>query len=285
MKIGQGEAYASFGEIIQGNRYRTKESYLVTLPIECKTRVYYESDKSGRIKVKPEYKTKILTVMSYLSQFLNISISGTFTIDSNIAEGKGLSSSSADLVAAIRAYASISDVKISNDLIGKAIASVEPSDAVMYDECVLFYNRRGKCIKKFNFIPRVTILAVDEGGVVDTLDCYKARSKQSSDTFLLQEKLLKNLIIAMANKDIAEIGKVCTQSAIINQEVLPKRLLPLMLQIANELSLSGIMVSHTGTYIGLLLDEDDTHFLSKLGFAKDRLKENKLKYEVFISRR
>lgn len=271
MKKGYGEAHASFGELIQGNRYVDSTSYLVTLPINLMSRVTFIPEETNGIRVVPEYKVKIIAAIKHLEKEIGHSISGTFYVDSLIPEGKGLSSSSADLVGSIRAYCDSCNINISAEMIGEIVSFIEPSDAVMYDNIVMYYNLNGVCVKQFDFIPRLSIIAIDQGGVVETSDCYKARAKQTKEIHYLQELLLKRLDYAMEKKDTEMICQISTQSAIINQNVLPKKYLNFALKLVDKFGISGIIVAHTGTYLGLLFNKEDINYIFKLEKVKSEL--------------
>ncbi|MCC3162887.1 GHMP family kinase ATP-binding protein [Lactiplantibacillus pentosus] len=253
------------------------------MPINLNSKVKFIPDNSGLVRVVPSYKTKVIAAIKGLAELLKITVSGTFIVESRIPEGKGLSSSSADLVAAIRAFIDYSKIKVNLEQIGKIISTVELSDAVMYDKSVLFYNRIGQCEEKYDFLPSITILAVDEGGVIDTISCYKKRQEQTLNTFYLQETLLADLRHVMKKRDVSAIGRVCTQSAIINQDVLPKKYLTEMLQIVDDFSILGVIVSHTGTYIGLLLDQTESDYERKLALVTHELKAKSLEYHIYTT--
>lgn len=277
-KLGIGEAHGSFGEIIQGNRFYTSKSFLVTLPINLfsKSQFVQSHDNTG-LHVIPPNKTKSLKALEMLKKELDL-CDGTLILKSEIPEGKGLSSSSADMVSALKAYASVNNISISNDKIGKIISAIEPSDAVMYDSCVAFYNRSGECFMNFNYIPSLVIFGIDDGGTIDTYDCYTKRAKQGLGIHYEQEKLLKNLIKAFNDKDIYKIGNVSTQSAIINQQILPKKYFPLLMEIRNKYHLPGVIISHTGTYQGLMIINDKQYIPTINNITKE-LKSRNLKFK------
>lgn len=129
----------------------------------------------------------------------------------------------------------------------------------------------------------MTIVAIDEGGTVDTSKCYETRAKQTVETHFLQEILLKNLCEAMDKKDFKALCQVSTQSAIINQDVLPKKKLSDLLKIIDKFDLPGLMVSHTGTYIGLLLNRDDKNYYYDYKKIAEELNKLDIKFEVFKS--
>ena len=63
---------------------------------------------------------------------------------SEIEEGLGFGSSTADVTASIRAVAASYGTTVSDAVVGRlAVRAERASDAVMFDRCVLFAHRRG----------------------------------------------------------------------------------------------------------------------------------------------
>ncbi|PFJ17666.1 hypothetical protein COD67_14500 [Bacillus cereus] len=259
-KHGVGISHASFGEILQGRFPDTKKSFLVTLPVDKYAKAFFYPDlEQNDIIVFPEYKSKAKKAVDLFREHINSSIGGTLYIESEIPEGKGLSSSSADLVASVRAFADSFDLTPDNELLGNIMAKIEPSDGVMFDSTVVYYNLEGGCGPHIESIPEFTVIGVDEGGIVDTLDCYKNVEKRKIATLIRQEELLSDLISAANRGSLHDVGKVSTESALINQDIIFKKSLEDLLVIRDRYNLPGVVTSHTGTYIGLIIEHNSNY--------------------------
>jgi L-threonine kinase len=108
---------------------------------------------------------------------------------------------------------------------------------------------------------------VDEGGQVDTV-----RFNQIPKPFSRREKqeyarLLEEISAAIDRRDLATVGAVATRSAVLNQKLHPKRFLAPMLRIAEEVGALGVIVTHSGSMIGLLLDDSDVVYHTRLVHA------------------
>ncbi|WP_214749424.1 hypothetical protein [Exiguobacterium sp. s189] len=280
-KHGVGISHASFGEILQGRFLSDKKSFLVTLPVDKFAKAFFYPDSEKRdISVFPEYKSKAKKAVDLFREHINSPIGGTLYIESEIPEGKGLSSSSADLVASMRAFADSLNLIADNHLLGKIMAKIEPSDGVMYDSTVVYYNLEGGCGPEIESIPEFTIIGVDDGGTVNTLDCYKNAEKRSLETLKRQEKLLTDLIDAANRGSLADVGKVSTESALLNQDVIHKKCLEDLLVIKDRFNLPGIVTSHTGTYIGLII-EHDSNYLNIVNKVTSLLVEKQYEFTIF----
>ena len=167
---GYGKAFGSFGEIIQG-RLSGGEDILVTLPVDLWTICELKCTPiKGPLVIDCELeKSRALLhlVLADLGLERGYHISCDFI--RNIPVGKGLSSSTADMLAALRAIQEVFGFVFTEQFISRTFAAIEPHDALHYNASTAYNHRKGKLIMDFNYIPKYTIVAVDNGGVMDTL--------------------------------------------------------------------------------------------------------------------
>ena len=62
---------------------------------------------------------------------------------------------------------------------------------------------------------------------------------------------------AVEQRDPRLLGRVATASTVITQRHRPKRLMPELLQLAEDAGAAGVQVAHSGTVAGLLFDPAD----------------------------
>ncbi|EEK69850.1 MULTISPECIES: GHMP family kinase ATP-binding protein [Bacillus cereus group] len=272
-EIGTGTSFGTFGELLQGVQADNNLDFLVTLPIKRYSRVEFAPDLSEELKVIPEFKQKSALLAVRLLKYFNLPLGGTLTIKSDLPTGKGLASSSADLVATARAIESSYAIAIPVTLLQKFMGEIEPTDGVMYPGVVSFYHRKVELGEMLGPIPPLTILAIDEGGEVDTIEFNKLRK-----VFTLEEKfeytqLVNRLKVAFQEQDVRTIGEVTTRSAIMNQSRQKKRYLNHFLQLSDQYDALGIVVAHSGTFIGLLLWQEEEEYKYKLIQLTKKLKK------------
>ena len=282
--ISEGRAFASFGEIVQG-RLSNREDFLVTLPVDLWSHCRLISQSNGKLSKDPfnkpqngndgkqfnelsdracgtsniietelsKSKAIALALLEYFGQTSGHHIQLIF--DRNIPIGKGLSSSTADLLAVVRAFEAQFNVTLSPSLISELFTAIEPHDALHYPSCVAYNHRQGRLLQAFDYIPDFQIIGIDAGGVISTQEYNKHLS--FSDALLKQyDDLYAELLEAFARRDDAAIALCAQQSALIHSEQTNNTLLKALLnQIdeLNKLGAMGILATHSGTCAGILL--------------------------------
>src|SRR4051794_13685966 len=103
-KLGKGSCNGTFGELVQG--IMGDRPYLITLPISSlRSEARYIPDPTVNGIRVVDSKVKAQRAGEWLVQLFGVKGGGDLEIRSNIPVGKGLASSSADIVAALRAIA------------------------------------------------------------------------------------------------------------------------------------------------------------------------------------
>lgn len=240
----------TFGELVQGRI--AKQNFLVTLPISRFSRVTIpQSMKAARASL---WFSKCDQFIEALGRLLGRSFACQLSIESQLARGKGLASSSADLTAVgtVLLHQLGIDARFHPSLISRAAAQVEPTDGVMYPginayaqhECQLI-----ECFGSFDF----EIAGVLLENEVDTV-CYDSKSL----AYTAREEASFELAIGWAregirNRDLSLVGRASSLSAEINERFLPKREFERAKLLQARLGSPGLVVAHSGTAIGLLV--------------------------------
>ncbi|MBF0315176.1 MAG: kinase [Oligoflexia bacterium] len=280
--VGQGCCHGSFGELLQGALAQGKE-FLVTLPIALKSRVTFiatvgtvgtNDKKSSEVVVYPSHKRKAGQVAARMLNHFKLPHSGYLLLESELPEGKGLASSTADLVATIRAIKSAYKLKVSHTLLFQLLREVEPSDGVMYTHAVAFFHREVKILRHLGKLPPLMIVAIDDGGVVDTIEYNKRQKSYSQAHFRLYKKLLESVPSALSS--VSSLGKISTKSAYLNQEFCPKKKFEKVITITKELNLSNrVVVAHSGTFMGVMLSPLERHYTEYHKLLSAKLKRSR----------
>jgi L-threonine kinase len=255
---GVGYAYGTFGEILQG-RLPEGQDFLVTLPIEAYSRARFSTAAQTHhcVSVFPHYKQKSLRLLEALLRRRGLRPQGRLDITSDIPEGKGLASSSADMVATARAVSDAYKVNIACWELEECLRQIEPTDGVMYPGVVCYLHREVRLMEHLGTLPRFLILAIDEGGEIDTVEFNRVPAQYSTEQCQEYLSLLNRLRTAITVGDCAAIGTIATRSAMLNEHRNPKRHLREVIDIATAASACGTVVSHSGTYLGVLIDAED----------------------------
>jgi len=250
--VGYGKSFASFGEIVQG-RKSDNEDFLVTLPIDLwSTCELVCSPLNGPLVVECELeksRSVLYHVLAELGVDRGYHIRCNFT--RNIPIGKGLSSSTADMLATLRAVQEVFGFLFTESFISRIFAEIEPHDGLHFNSCVIYNHRSGRLIENFEYIPRFTIIVVDDGGIVDT-QIYNKNLNFDESTVRRYDELLSDLRVAFRIRDDHRIARCATESARIHIKRTGNRFLREILAQIGPFSPLGIIATHSGTCAGLL---------------------------------
>lgn len=256
LKEGIGVANGTFGELLQGALSGDNNHFLVTLPIQKFSKaVFTPNNAATRITVTPANKSKSLALVQKLVDHYKLRIGGHLLIESELPEGKGLASSSADLVAAARALESAMGCAIPTELILALLRTIEPTDGVMYQEFVTFFHRKVELGRQLGFPSPLKVVAIDEGGQIDTIEYNRRHHPFTDEECAEYADLLQTIEIAIQCNDLVLLGRVATKSAILNQKRNPKRHLDQLLEISKATQALGVVVTHSGPCIGLIFPD------------------------------
>ncbi|AZN97989.1 MAG: hypothetical protein EOQ42_00670 [Mesorhizobium sp.] len=258
----------TFGELLQGQlpvgSVPGDPHFLITMPIALFARAHFMPMAGTQsVSVYPSHKIKAKRLAENLVIALGAS-GGILLLESELPEGKGLASSSADLVATARSIACCFKRRIRTLLIEKLMADIEPSDGVMYPGVVAYQQRACNLLSFLGQMPPLAIVGIDEGGTIKTVDYDQRRGEISASRRAEYQGLLDRARIAIPRGDAATIGKIATASALLHQERTPKKHLNSMLKASQATDALGVIVAHSGTMIGILLDRTADDFTRKI---------------------
>jgi uncharacterized protein involved in propanediol utilization len=264
--IAAGTAFGTFGELLQGV-LPDGTDFLVTFPIDRWNTARFRLETGRPLRVFPAHKHKSLRLARMLLAAAGQPAGGTLVLDGELPDGKGLASSSADLVATARALSGVLGSDCSPTAVEDWLRRIEPSDGVMYPGVVAFDHRRVRLRSSLGTLSPLTVVAVDEGGQLDTVTFNAIPKPFPAATRREYAHLLDVLSAAVVSGDLATIGRVATRSAVLNQELNPKRWLTGMLNICDQVGGLGVVAAHSGTMLGLLLADGDPAHRERLDRA------------------
>jgi L-threonine kinase len=244
------------GELVQG-QFCNGDDFLVTLPVNMWSEICLELDfDSSAVQSMPASKEKAkLAVRKTLDHLGFPSLGAKFYVTSEIPEGKGMASSTADIVAACRATAQALGQDLSSEEISRIAISIEPSDGIMYPGVACYNHRRGELIEHLGNLPPTAILAVDLGGLVDTLCFNRIPKNYSAEELEMLAQAYELVRVGMCEQSLEKIGMAATMSAQVNQRLLPKPRLETLIEISAKYNAYGVCIAHSGTVAGLLFEQ------------------------------
>ena len=261
------------GELVQG--MLGDVYFLVTCPIDFFARARVELYADGPGVAAPVECPKAAAALSAtLAHLGRADLRARLVINSPIPRGKGMGSSSADVLATIAATGLALGVDLPPGVLAKIAVSVEPTDGVMFPGIALVDHREARIAETLGPPPPMEIVALDFGGTVDTLEFNRVdrraawRSIEAETTEALQ--LVR---LGVKEGDPALVGQGASISARASQSILPKPMLPAVLEFAEAIGAVGVDVGHSGTIIGVLLDARERRGLSAFRRARDTFPE------------
>lgn len=173
---------------------------------------------------------------------------------SDLDIGKGMGSSTADIVAASRALAAIADMTLSPAQLAQIATSIESSDGSMYPGIVAFNQKTGDVLEEFSWWPQFVILMVTPPQIFNTESANFSGKHRYGLEF---DEILSSLHKAAVKRDASAFAEAATRSASINQQFVPNPYHALLEDRLNDFGAAGINVGHTGTVLGLIFDTSD----------------------------
>jgi argininosuccinate lyase len=271
--IGMGHCPLVLGECVQG---QTKEHryFLITSPIGLFSWAEFVPDyEDRRLIVEPADHVKAhAAVEAYLVE-QELPPHGILRVFTPIGPGQGFGTSTADITASLRAVAAAWNRTISADIIARIAIGIEPSDGSMYSGCVAFAHLEGVLLERLGSLPPFEALVVCTGGVVDTLEFNKRRthfrySERDKGQLMDAWKMVR---CANQTRDASLLARAASMSAMINEQFLPKPYFTDLVRFVELGGAEGIMVAHSGTALGLILDPARFDYPARMAEAKDFL--------------
>ncbi|WP_409492242.1 kinase [Amycolatopsis sp. cmx-11-12] len=265
--VGVSSVFGTFGELLQGVLPDGRD-FLVTFPIaRWSTATFRPAARSAGVRVFPAGKRKVRGLAEKMLSGSDAP-GGELRLDSSLPEGKGLASSSADLVAAARAIGNALGREVTSAMIEDLLRDIEPTDGVMYRGIVAFHHREVRLRSVLGSLPSLTVVGLDEGGTVDTVAFNRIAKPFGPAERLEYEYLLAKLTAAVRDKDLAAVGEVATRSATMNQVLRPKRTLEQAKDLCERIGGLGVIAAHSGTTVGVLLADDHPGYHRQLAAAR-----------------
>jgi len=270
--VGTESAAGTCGELVQGFT-SMGEPFHVTCPI-AKT-----STVTVTVRASPELMiTQIDPGLSKLAQSLRLT-SQLLELEpleirvehwSDLEVGKGMGSSTADIVAGARALATAAGRKLSSEQLAKIATSIESSDGSMYPGIVAFNQKTAHVVAEYPWWPQFVIVMVTPPQVFNTESANFGGKERLGTEF---DEILATLADAAVRHDTSAFADAASHSAGLNQRFVPNPYHALLEDRVADFGALGINVGHTGTVLGLLFDAADPAAMKSAAAATVELQQ------------
>jgi L-threonine kinase len=255
-KRGESMAPGTCGELVQGFG-DAGSPFHVTCPITLYASAEVVVSRASRLSISglPGYATKMRQSIEHTARILNLDgIAIEVRHETSLDTGKGMGSSTADILSVATALAKAVDKTITPEQLGKIATSIESSDGTMYPGVAAVNHKNGELLRAFPWWPRFTIAMIVPRDILDTA-CVRFDGKEALvDQF---NEILGILERASLNKDEKAFARAALMSADLNQDYVPNSLFAKLRNRFSDLGAIGLNVAHTGTIVGVLFGSSD----------------------------
>jgi uncharacterized protein involved in propanediol utilization len=266
--VYSGVCHGTLGELWQGPYEQDGELHigLISLPVRKYSWMHYLPGEDGDAELDLAGKDKCrLAIQLYMRHHGKSLPPGRWSHDSELPQGKGMASSTADLVATIRCLDRIFGLDTPVQTVADLLRGIERSDSVFLDRYALYLSGRQQIVRSFDTSPRLHACYIDEGGTVETEKLADPLLRHYQRHLPSYRRYLQQAIEAFERVDAAAICECATHSAKLAQWVTPKAHFDALAQRRRELGADGIVVAHTGSLLGYLFaSRPDSSRMSEL---------------------
>ena len=239
--------YSRIGELMQGFLPDASGFLVSGLP----SRLFFSEallDTDGEASVLPPKTQKALDLF-LRTWFGGAALKGSIRLHSNTPPGKGLSSSSTDILSVLFVVNDYLRTGCTSEDLYRIAAAIEPTDPCLTDDIVVFRQHAGivdRCIT----LPPMTVLYFDAepGRQIETLDVQRPWTVGTGKFY---DWLLRRFLRAAKEGDYDALFESITYSAEYNQTMVPLARWDEYLELARTTQ-AGLMVAHSGTIVGFL---------------------------------
>jgi len=250
-----GICNGTLGELLQGPLIQAEQLQIaiISLPIQRYSWVHYlrgvQGDYDSELAARPKCRKAIEMFLRWHGVALP---EGTWAFASELPWGRGMASSTADIVATLRCLDAIFGTRCPPAMIARILREIERSDSVFLECYALYLSGAQEIVRLLPGNPAFYVCYIDEGRPVDTEAVTNRLLSHYADRLPQYRRTLDDMLGAFDNSDLTGIARCATESAILGQDVVPKKSLPMMLANRERFGADGIVVAHTGSLAGYL---------------------------------
>jgi L-threonine kinase len=267
-KEGRGTAPGTCGEFAQGI-LPDGTPFHVTCPINKSATVIAQLRPAAAWSVtglSPDHR-KLELALEYVAEELDLgAVEVVIRHSSDLDIGKGMGSSTADVLSGIRALAAAVGENFDIETEGRLAARVESSDGSMYPGIAAVNHKTCELVEAWEWYPEFVIVMLVPYDSVDTPSISFQGQTQLADEYAV---LLAAMDEAVARRSIADFSAQSSISAELNERFLSNPHARYLIDHLDRFDALGVNVGHTGTVAGLLFanTEDGRRTASEACFA------------------
>ena len=248
---GRGVAPGTCGEFAQGP-LPSGEQFHVSCPINKSATVDVEilADAAYNVSGLQPYQKKLELALKYTCEYLDLGDVAIYVRWwSDLDVGKGMGSSTADVLSGIRAVAGAVGEPLSAETEGVLATRVESSDGTMYPGIAAVNQKTGLALRQWAWYPEFVIVMLVPHDTVLT----EAISFDGKGTLAPRyDALLADFDAAIEERSIEAFAAASTRAVDLNARYTPNPYANMLSTHLEEVGALGLNVGHTGTVCGLL---------------------------------
>ncbi|MBF0777612.1 kinase [Streptococcus cuniculi] len=175
-----------------------------------------------------------------------------FDYHTDLPIGKGCSSSTADMLVALKLLSLVKHQEVSAEALTKICSTIEPSDSVAFKDWTVVNPLTGEVVFQTSWKPNLWVYILEPRDTVDTLSLPRMTETKTYPLETSQELFIR-FVKACEEENVVKLGQVATRSARFNNRRLPKPYLEEIIAISEKHGSIGVNVAHSGTVLGILL--------------------------------
>ncbi len=253
---GRGSAPGTCGEFVQG-LLPDGTDFHVTCPINKSATVVVEIRQAPELSIVgllPEQSKLDLALRYTAEHFALGAVELRVRHWSDLDVGKGMSSSTADVLSGIRAVANALGDPLSPEREGELATRVESSDGTMYPGVAVVNHKTGEKLRHWPWFPEFVIVMLVPRDSVDTeAISFDGKANHANE----YQQLLVDIERAVEQRSAEAFAAQATRSAALNAPYLVNPYAQTLSTRLEEFGALGLNVGHTGTVCGLLYPNTD----------------------------
>lgn len=241
----------SCGELVQGTIEGV--DFHITCPVDRYSHVTAALYRGGGVHV-PDGLEKTESAVRKCLETIGDGCGVEIRVASDLARGKGMASSTADIVASIVATHKLFGCEPSLETITKIALSIEPTDGTYFSGIVAFDHRQGRMYEAVGPAPPVEIVVLEPPHAVDTVRFNRDKHERGSMNEMLIKEAFEMAAEGIRGPDIRLLGEAATLSAQLNQSILKKEELDDVVRVCRQKGGAGVNIAHSGTVMGMMAE-------------------------------
>ncbi len=254
----------SCGELFQG--VKDGQEFLLTYGINRKSYARLIREAEETEFAIGEKVNKVLEQLAPLKDGWKLEKKSTLPI------GKGMSSSTADMLVGLQALAVFQNRYLTAEELTTFCCQIEPTDSIAFAEWTVINPLSGQILFQTDWKPELYVYILEPRKTEWTVELARMTE---CPTYPVQasQALLDNFKEACRSKNEVLLGQIATTSALLNNTRLPKPYLADIITLVNQLGLLGVNVAHSGTVVGILMTKSQLPLISVIeaNFSKGEI--------------